>query len=209
MCAIVSAKDLFVIQGSLTGECFPVEKFDVEGRPPGVAARLTNIAFLGTSVESGSATAVVAATGDRHYLGGMAESLPEQTTQTAFDRASPRFTWLMLRVHARDGPAGLRHQRRDQGHVGRGVLLRGGGGGRAHPRNAADDRHRLPVQGGGSDGHRRRSSSSASTRSRTSAHGCALHGQDRDTHARRDHPREVLRRLATREPRRARACVHQ
>ncbi len=27
---IVQAKDLFVIQGSLTGESFPVEKFDVE-----------------------------------------------------------------------------------------------------------------------------------------------------------------------------------
>ena len=36
---IVAAKDLFVIQGSLTGESFPVEKFEVEknagddGRP--------------------------------------------------------------------------------------------------------------------------------------------------------------------------------
>ena len=58
---------------------------------------LTSIAFLGTSVESGSATAVVVATGKDTYLGGMAESLQEQQPPTAFDRGIARFTWLMLR----------------------------------------------------------------------------------------------------------------
>src|SRR4029079_1324809 len=58
---------------------------------------LTSIAFLGTSVESGSATGVVVATGKGTYLGGMAQSLTEQTTQTAFDKGIARFTWLMLR----------------------------------------------------------------------------------------------------------------
>src|SRR5262245_21616669 len=60
---ILSAKDLFVIQGSLTGESFPVEKFEVDkGSPAKSPLELDNIAFLGTSVESGSATAIVAAT---------------------------------------------------------------------------------------------------------------------------------------------------
>src|SRR4029079_10951455 len=58
---------------------------------------LTSIAFLGTSVESGSATGVVVATGKETYLGGMAKSLTEQTTQSAFDKGIARFTWLMLR----------------------------------------------------------------------------------------------------------------
>jgi len=97
---IVMAKDLFVIQGSLTGESFPVEKFEVEGNAAagGTAPiELTSVAFLGTSVESGAASAVVVATGEDTYLGGMARSLQETAEPTAFDRGISRFTWLMLR----------------------------------------------------------------------------------------------------------------
>src|SRR5579864_7597438 len=52
---IIQAKDLFVIQGSLTGESFPVEKHDVETNAQGATTAplgLTSLAFLGTSVES-------------------------------------------------------------------------------------------------------------------------------------------------------------
>jgi Mg2+-importing ATPase len=98
---IVQAKDLFVTQGSLTGESFPVEKFVTD---KGIATlpplERTNIAFLGTSVESGAATAVVVSTGKDTYLGGMAQSLQEQGVQTAFDRGISRLTWLMLRFMA-------------------------------------------------------------------------------------------------------------
>ena len=95
---MVAAKDLFVIQGSLTGESFPVEKFEAEKNAATAAPlELTSIAFLGTSVESGSAQAVVVATGKDTFLGGMAQSLSEQPAQTAFDRGIARFTWLMLR----------------------------------------------------------------------------------------------------------------
>ena len=95
---IVQAKDLFLVQGSLTGESFPVEKF-VGHEGPAAAAPLerTNIAFLGTSVESGAATAVVVSTGKNTYLGGMAQAIEEQTIQTTFDRGISRLTWLMLR----------------------------------------------------------------------------------------------------------------
>jgi Mg2+-importing ATPase len=98
---VVQAKDLFVTQGSLTGESFPVEKFVAE-RGPATTPPLerSNVAFLGTSVESGTATAVVVSTGKDTYLGGMAESLQEQVAQTAFDRGISRLTWLMLRFMA-------------------------------------------------------------------------------------------------------------
>jgi len=94
---VVQAKDLFVIQGSLTGESFPVEKFVID-RKRGTASplELTNVAFLGTSVSSGAATAVVVATGRHTYLGGMADALQEREPPTAFDRGISRFTWLML-----------------------------------------------------------------------------------------------------------------
>jgi P-type Mg2+ transporter len=92
------AKDMFVIQSSLTGESFPVEKFEVERNVnAAVPVELTSIAFLGTSVESGSATCVVIATGKDTYLGGMAESFTEQRPETAFDKGIAQFTWLLLR----------------------------------------------------------------------------------------------------------------
>jgi Mg2+-importing ATPase len=73
---------------------------EVEKQTTGAATApiaLTSIAFLGTSVESGSASAVIVATGKDTYLGGMAQSLQDQPTQTSFDRGIAQFTWLMLR----------------------------------------------------------------------------------------------------------------
>jgi P-type Mg2+ transporter len=97
---ILHAKDLFVTQGALTGESFPVEKCEIEKNAGTAAAApisLTSIAFLGTSIESGSAHAMVLATGQNTYLGSMAESLQQEQPQTAFDRGIGQFTWLMLR----------------------------------------------------------------------------------------------------------------
>jgi magnesium-transporting ATPase (P-type) len=82
---MVTAKDLFVTQGSLTGESFPVEKSEIEKTSATTAPfDLTSIAFLGTSVESGSATAVVIATGKETFLGGVAHSLSDVPAQTAY-----------------------------------------------------------------------------------------------------------------------------
>ena len=98
---ILSAKDLFVVQASLTGESMPVEKFDA-AEPDAVASplELKNVCFLGTSVESGSGTAVVVCTGDRTYLGSLAKGIVGQPVQTAFDKGVSRFTWLMIRFIA-------------------------------------------------------------------------------------------------------------
>ena len=95
---ILTCKDLFIIQASLTGESMPVEKFD--GREPSTATsplELKNICFLGTSVESGTATAMVVGTGAATYLGSIAKSLVGQRVQTSFDKGVSRFTWLMIR----------------------------------------------------------------------------------------------------------------
>ncbi len=95
---LISCKDLFLIQASLTGESFPVEKFDV----PETAANTSpidfkNTCFLGTSVESGTALGVVVATGQNTYLGGMAKAIVSQDVQTNFDKGVNSFTWLMIR----------------------------------------------------------------------------------------------------------------
>ena len=94
---LLSCKDLFLIQGSLTGESFPVEKFaareEAAGRSP---LELTNVCYLGTSVESGAATAVVVATGRKTLLGGMSSAIEEPQEATSFDRGMSKFTWLMI-----------------------------------------------------------------------------------------------------------------
>lgn len=98
---LLSAKDLFVTQSSLTGESFPVEKFSLEKNPSAtLPIELTSIAFLGTSVESGSASGIVVATGKDTYLGKISTSLQEQEPPTSFDRGISQFTWLMVRFVA-------------------------------------------------------------------------------------------------------------
>ncbi|MGA1983749.1 MAG: magnesium-translocating P-type ATPase [Acidobacteriaceae bacterium] len=98
---VLSAKDLFVSQGTLTGESLPVEKFhDPSPQASSSPTELKNICFLGTSVQSGTATAVVVATGVNTYLGSMAGSITEEAPPTSFDRGLSRFTWLMIQLMA-------------------------------------------------------------------------------------------------------------
>ena len=98
---IISSKDLFVSQGSLTGESLPVEKFhDPELKTVSSPTELNNTCFMGTSVESGTATAVVVVTGVRTYLGSMAGSITAEPPPTSFDKGLSRFTWLMIQLMA-------------------------------------------------------------------------------------------------------------
>ena len=98
---VISAKDLFIIQASLTGESLPVEKTDQRETRAAVAPiELVDVCFLGTSVESGTATAIVVATGAQTYFGTMAKSIVGQQVLTAFDKGINRFTWLMIRFMA-------------------------------------------------------------------------------------------------------------
>jgi Mg2+-importing ATPase len=98
---VASCKDLHVIQATLTGESFPVEKADTR-EPLGTRSplELNNVCFLGTSVESGTARGVIVATGIKSYLGSMASAILGQHYQTSFDRGISRFTWLMIRFMA-------------------------------------------------------------------------------------------------------------
>ena len=98
---LLSSKDVFVSQGSLTGESLPVEKFhDPETKEESSPTELKNTCFMGTSVESGTATAVVVTTGVQTYLGSMAHSITGERVQTSFDQGLNRFTWLMIQFMA-------------------------------------------------------------------------------------------------------------
>ena len=95
---LISAKDFFVSQSSLTGESMPVEKHaesaDITGR--GVI-ELQNACFQGSNVVSGTARGVVVNTGSKTHFGSIAEKLAGQRAQTSFDRGIAGFTWLMIR----------------------------------------------------------------------------------------------------------------
>lgn len=96
---IISCKDLFISQSSLTGESEPVEKFsnikgDIHKKS---IADLDNIALMGTIVVSGSATAVVLETGNETYFGTIAESISEDRGETSFEKGVRSVSYLLIR----------------------------------------------------------------------------------------------------------------
>ena len=95
---LISAKDFFVSQSSLTGESMPVEKHaeaaDITGRG---LIELPNACFQGSNVVSGTARGLVVNTGSRTHFGSIAEKLAGQRSQTSFDKGIAGFTWLMIR----------------------------------------------------------------------------------------------------------------
>lgn len=101
---LLSAKDLFISQAILTGESLPVEKAAVvQEAAPDVTINpldVTSVAYMGTNVISGTATAVVVASGARTYLGSLARSLTGQRVQTSFDRGVNSVSWLLIRFMA-------------------------------------------------------------------------------------------------------------
>jgi len=97
---LISAKDLFVNQSALTGESMPVEKFAVADPHAPNALEAKSLCFMGSNIVSGSATAVIAATGASTYFGALAGSLVGTRVQTSFDRGVSRFAWLMIRFMA-------------------------------------------------------------------------------------------------------------
>jgi len=97
---VLSARDLFVNQASLTGESLPVEKFATAVSGGKSALELDNVAFMGTNVVSGTATALVVTTGARTCFGSVASSVTAQQVSTSFDRGISRFIGLIIRFMA-------------------------------------------------------------------------------------------------------------
>jgi Mg2+-importing ATPase len=98
---LLETRDLFVSQAAFTGESMPVEKFaPATPEPPPSLPDLPNIVFMGSTVLSGSASAVVALTGARTSFGAIAQAASGARELTSFDRGMDRFVQLMLRAMA-------------------------------------------------------------------------------------------------------------
>jgi Mg2+-importing ATPase len=93
---LLSSRDLAVSQAIFTGESFPVDKSAAAAAAGDDPPAWPTVCLMGASVESGTATAVVVATGRRTFLGREATSLELPELPTAFDRGLRRFTWLMI-----------------------------------------------------------------------------------------------------------------
>ncbi len=105
---LLACKDLFVSQSILTGESLPVEKYDVLGhiaekRADTAAGEgsgpldLPGVCYMGTNIVSGTARALVVATGASTYFGSLARHIVGKRSLTTFDRGVNGVIWLLIR----------------------------------------------------------------------------------------------------------------
>ena len=94
---IIEAKDLFVSQSSLSGESEPIEKLATVCEKKDNITEYTNIAFMGSSVISGSATAVVIAVGDNTLFGSMTLAISGESVETNFTKGVNAVSWVLIR----------------------------------------------------------------------------------------------------------------
>ncbi|WP_080422176.1 magnesium-translocating P-type ATPase [Burkholderia ubonensis] len=110
---LITSRDLFISQAVLTGEALPVEKYDTLGAVAGKSADaghaaandasqslldLGNVCFMGTNVVSGTATAIVVATGEDTYFGSLARNVvSHKRIETSFDRGVASVSWLLIK----------------------------------------------------------------------------------------------------------------
>jgi len=97
---LTAAKDFFVDQSALTGESFPLEKTV----PPLTSKRVctvgewSNYIFMGTSVVSGLASAVVLKTGSFTEYGKIVKKIVERRPETEFERGLRRFGYMIMQI---------------------------------------------------------------------------------------------------------------
>ena len=98
---LLESRDLYLQQAALTGESLPVEKqvrTDSSATASPSSAATDDMVYLGTSVVSGTARALVVATGGATKFGDVAARLSSAPAPTAFDRGLRDFSLLITRT---------------------------------------------------------------------------------------------------------------
>ncbi len=95
---LVESRDLHVQEAILTGESIPAEKATSDAATATERTEHTDVVYLGTSVTSGTATALVYATGSRTEAGRIAASLSRPAPETEFDRGTRTFGFFIARL---------------------------------------------------------------------------------------------------------------
>lgn len=91
---ILEADDFFVNQSALTGESFPKEK----GSSAEGGESADHVVFLGSSVVSGTARAVIVGTGAQTEFGKIAESLLEKHQKSDFEVGIDQFGFFLSKI---------------------------------------------------------------------------------------------------------------
>lgn len=95
---VLWSDDLYVSQSALTGESMPVEKSAYAAADAGSdPLELQTLCFTGTNVVSGSAVAIVVATGKQTYFGALAKQISQSRPLTSFDKGVANVGWLLVR----------------------------------------------------------------------------------------------------------------
>lgn len=95
---LLEAEDFLVTEAGLTGESFPVEKRPGTVAPEASAGARSNAVFMGSSVRSGTARALIVETGARTAFGAIAARLRAREPETDFARGVRRFGTMLVRI---------------------------------------------------------------------------------------------------------------
>lgn len=97
---LLKSIDLFINQAALTGEALPVEKHatynNKNSKKTSNMLEFENLCFMGTSVVSGGAIAIVIATGANSYFGTIASSITAKRPETSFNKGIKKVSYLLV-----------------------------------------------------------------------------------------------------------------
>ena len=98
---ILDSRDFFVQQSGLTGESDAVEKMALdkcEIKDTESLLESDSLAFMGTNVISGRASALVLVVGDDTKMGAIEQTLNTYAEPTSFEREMNSISWLLIRL---------------------------------------------------------------------------------------------------------------
>jgi len=105
---VLSCKDLFISQSAMTGESEPIEKYEqpteTEVKNP---LEMRDLAFMGSTVVSGSAVCIALVTGDSTCFGSMAKAVTGKRADTSFEKGVRSVSLLLIRFMAVMAPVVL------------------------------------------------------------------------------------------------------
>jgi len=95
---LLEAKELFIDEAAFTGETFPVEKNSGVVPADAPLAARSNALFMGSHVISGTAKALVVATGKQTELGKISDRLRTRIPETEFERGIRHFGYMLMQI---------------------------------------------------------------------------------------------------------------
>jgi P-type Mg2+ transporter len=95
---IIRAKNLSISQSALTGESVAVEKIPGTTKDDhDTMTEYPNLAFMGSTVVSGTGIGVVVTTGNDTIFGDMSENISAKPVKTNFEKGVNSVSWLLIR----------------------------------------------------------------------------------------------------------------